>query len=201
MAAAADAGSHSRRPRRPRRVGLLLGVAVLVVAADIISKAMVVARIPERTYVHLIGSVLMLTQVRNGGAAFNLGGTSMTIVFTAIAVGVVTYILRAASNLRSTGWAIALGLLLGGATGNLIDRIFRAPGPFRGDVVDWIELTRYWPVFNIADSCIVCAGVLVVLLALRGVRLDGTRAGRAQDSPQPDASEQDSPPRVADDRR
>ena len=84
----------------------------------------------------------------------------MTIVFTAIAVGVIVYILRTARNLRSIGWAITLGLLLGGATGNLLDRIFRAPGPFQGHVVDWIELP-HWPVFNLADSSIVCAGVLV----------------------------------------
>jgi signal peptidase II len=165
-------------------------VAVLVLAADVISKVMVVARIPEQTYVHVIGSVFMLTQVRNGGAAFNLGGTSNTIVFTAIAVGVVTYILRAASRLRSIAWAITLGLLLGGATGNLIDRIFRAPGPFRGDVVDWIEVTRYWPVFNIADSCIVCAGVLVVLLALRGIRPDGPRPVPEASSSQPAISDE-----------
>ena len=168
------------QPPRPRRVALLLGVAVLVITADVISKAIAVARIREHTDIHLIGSVLMLTLTRNGGAAFNIGGTSMTIVFTAIAVGVVTYILRAARNLRSIGWAIALGLLLGGATGNLIDRIFRAPAPFRGDVVDWIELP-HWPVFNIADSSIVCAGALVVLLALRGIRLDGTRAAHDDD--------------------
>ena len=157
-------------------------MAVVVITADLVSKVLVVANIPEQTYVHVIGNVFMLTQVRNGGAAFNLGGTSITVVFTLIAAGVVTYILRAASNLRSTGWAIALGLLLGGATGNLIDRIFRAPGPFRGDVVDWIEVTRYWPVFNVADSCIVCAGILVVLLALRGIRLDGTRTLRAHEA-------------------
>ena len=104
-------------------------MAVVVFTADLVSKVLVVANIPEQTYVHVIGNVFMLTQVRNGGAAFNLGGTSITVVFTLIAAGVVTYILRAASNLRSTGWAIALGLLLGGATGNLIDRIFRAARP------------------------------------------------------------------------
>ncbi len=181
MQAAGGTPLTSQQPGRRtahRRVGLLLGVAVVVIAADLVSKILVVANIPEQTYVHVIGGVFMLTQVRNGGAAFNLGGTSITIVFTLIAAGVVTYILRAASSLRSTGWAITLGLLLGGATGNLIDRIFRAPGPFRGDVVDWIEVTRYWPVFNVADSCIVCAGILVVLLALSGVRLDGTRTIR-----------------------
>jgi len=161
----------------PRRVRLLLGVAVFVIVADVISKAIAVSHIREYTYIHLIGNLLMLTLTRNGGAAFNLGGTGMTIVFTAIAASVIAYILRAARNLGSAGWAITLGLLLGGATGNLIDRIFRAPGFLRGDVIDWIQLP-HWPVFNVADSSIVCAGVLVVLLSMRGVRLDGKRVGR-----------------------
>jgi signal peptidase II len=184
------ASSREGETARPRRVALLLGVAVIVIAADVISKVLVVAKIPEYSYVHLIGNVFMLTQVRNGGAAFNLGGTSNTIVFTLIAVGVISYIVRAAGRMRSTGWAVALGLLLGGATGNLIDRIFRAPGPFRGDVVDWIEVTRYWPVFNVADSCIVCGGILVVLLALRGIRTDGTRHNT---TPKPDYPKPDYP--------
>jgi signal peptidase II len=159
-------------------------VAAFVIVADVISKAIAVAHIREYTDIHLVGSLLMLTLTRNGGAAFNLGGTGMTIVFTAIAAGVVIYILRAARNLGSVGWAITLGLLLGGATGNLIDRVFRAPAPFRGDVVDWIELP-HWPVFNVADSSIVCAGVLVVLLALRGTRLDGTRPSHEPHPPMP----------------
>jgi signal peptidase II len=161
-------------PAKPRRVGLLFVVAVFVLAADIISKAIVVARMADHPPIRLLGGLLTITLTRNGGAAFSIG-TSMTIVFTAIAVGVIVYILRAARNLRSLGWAITLGLLLGGATGNLTDRIFRSPGAFQGHVVDWIELP-HWPVFNLADSSIVCAGVLVVLLALRSIRLDGTRA-------------------------
>jgi signal peptidase II len=163
-------------PERPRRIGLLLAVAVFVIAADVISKAIVVARMPGHAPIRLLGGLLTITLTRNGGAAFSIG-TSMTIVFTAIALGVVVYILRTARNLRSIGWAISLGLLLGGATGNLIDRMFRAPGVFQGHVVDWIELP-HWPVFNLADSAIVCAGVLIVLLALRGIRLDGTRAAQ-----------------------
>ena len=176
-AAGPDAGPDAEpaaRPARPRRVGLLFAVAVFVLAADIISKAIVVARMADHPNIRLLGGLLTITYTRNGGAAFSIG-TSMTIVFTAIAVGVIVYILRAARNLRSLGWAITLGLLLGGATGNLTDRIFRAPGAFQGHVVDWIELP-HWPVFNLADSSIVYAGVLVVLLALRGIRLDGTRA-------------------------
>ena len=179
------------RTDRPK-VRVLLGVAVFVITADVISKAIAVAHIREYTYIHLIGSLLMLTLTRNGGAAFNLGGTGMTIVFTAIATGVVVYILRAARSLHSTGWAITLGLLLGGATGNLIDRIFRAPAPLRGDVIDWIQLP-HWPTFNVADSSIVCAGVLVVLLSLRGIRLDGTRLVHAADSPEPSSPGPGSP--------
>ena len=166
---------------RPRRVGLLVGVAVFVIAADVISKSIVVAKMaPPHPPIRLLGGLLTITLTRNGGAAFSIG-TSMTIVFTAIAVGVIVYILRAARNLRSIGWAVALGLLLGGATGNLLDRIFRAPAPFQGHVVDWIELP-HWPVFNLADSSICCAGVLVVLLALQGIRLDGTKAVAADNS-------------------
>jgi signal peptidase II len=159
---------------RPRRVGLLLAVAVFVLAADAVSKAIVVATMPAHPNIRLLGGALTITLTRNSGAAFSIG-TSMTIVFTAIALGVVVYILRAARNLRSIGWAVTLGLLLGGAAGNLGDRIFRTPGLFQGHVVDWIELPD-WPVFNLADSAIVCAGVLVVLLALRGIRMDGTRS-------------------------
>ena len=169
-------GSPAAPPARPRRVWLLVAVAVFVIAADIVSKAIVVARMPGHAPIRLLGGLLTITLTRNGGAAFSIG-TSMTIVFTAIALGVIVYILRVARNLRSIGWAITLGLLLGGATGNLLDRIFRAPGLFQGHVVDWIELP-HWPVFNLADSAIVCAGVLVVLLALRGIRLDGTRLPR-----------------------
>ncbi len=168
---------------RPRRVGLLLAVAAFVLVADVISKSIVVARMADHSPIRLLGGLLTITLTRNGGAAFSIG-TSMTIVFTAIAVGVIVYILRTARNLRSIGWAITLGLLLGGATGNLLDRIFRAPGPFQGHVVDWIELP-HWPVFNLADSSIVCAGVLVVLLALFGVRLDGTRSVQEANSSQP----------------
>jgi signal peptidase II len=163
-------------------------VAAFVLAADVISKSIVVARMADHLPIRLLGGLLTITLTRNGGAAFSIG-TSMTIVFTAIAVGVIVYILRTARNLRSIGWAITLGLLLGGATGNLLDRIFRAPGPFQGHVVDWIELP-HWPVFNLADSSIVCAGVLVVLLALCGIRLDGTRPSEAS-SPQPAISDLD----------
>jgi signal peptidase II len=171
--------------RRSPLLGVVLGVAVFVLAADIVSKVIVVATLSERHClvgnfvpspppVRLLGGVLTLCESRNPGAAFGIGGTSSTIVFTAIAVGVIIFIVRTARQINSLPWAIALGLLLGGATGNLTDRIFRAPGPLRGWVVDWIQLP-HWPVFNLADSSITCGAVLMVLLAVQGRRLDGTR--------------------------
>jgi signal peptidase II len=167
----------SKPPGPPgrRRLGLLLGVAAAVYVADVVSKIIVVATLPPRHLVDVVDGVLTLQLVRNSGAAFSLG-TSMTVVFTLIAVGVIIFILRTSRQLRSLPWAITLGLLLGGATGNLTDRLLRSPGLFRGDVVDWIQLP-HWPVFNVADSAIVCGGLLAVFLAARGVRLDGTHDG------------------------
>jgi lipoprotein signal peptidase len=166
------------KPSQParRRVGLLLWVAAGVYLADVISKIVVVATLSGHQ-VRLLGGLLTLDLLRNSGAAFSIG-TSLTIVFTLIAVGVIFFILRTSRRLRSVPWAVTLGLLLGGATGNLTDRLLRSPGAFRGDVVDWIQLP-HWPVFNVADSAIVCGGVLAVLLAARGYRLDGSRDGSA----------------------
>lgn len=145
-----------------------------MLAADATTKAIVVAHLRPDQPVHVIGNLLMLWLTRNPGAAFSVG-TGETIVFTVIAFCVIVAIARTARNLRSLGWAVALGLLLGGAMGNLADRILRAPGLFRGDVVDWIAVTRWYPIFNLADSAIVCGGILTVILAMRGYRLDGTR--------------------------
>ncbi len=159
-----------------RRVGVLLGVALFVLALDIVTKIIAVKELTNRAPVRVLGGFLKLTESRNPGAAFSLG-TSLTVLYSAIAVTVIIVILRTSRRIRSLPWAITLGLLLGGATGNLTDRIFRSPGPFRGWVVDWIQLP-HWPVFNLADSAIVCGGILAVLLSARGLRLDGTREQR-----------------------
>jgi len=161
--------------KRRRRVVVLLGIAAAVLLTDIITKVVVVATLSDRAPVSLLGGLLKLRVTRNPGAAFSIGGPSVTAVFALIAIGVIVFILRTSRRIESLAWAVTLGLLLGGATGNLVDRVLRAPGPFRGYVVDWIQLP-HWPVFNVADSCIVCGGVLAVLLAIRGVRIDGTIA-------------------------
>ena len=129
-----------RIPARPRRVGICVAVAVLVLVLDVVSKLLVVANLPlGHAPVRLLGGALYLNQTRNSGAAFSLG-TGFTVILTIVALAVVVVIVRTAGRLRSTGWAIALGLILGGALGNLADRVFRAPGVLRGHVVDWISL-------------------------------------------------------------
>jgi signal peptidase II len=154
---------------------VLLGVAGTVMAVDLVSKIVVVRTLSDRGPVRLFGGALHLTLTRNSGAAFGLGAGA-TVLFTLVALAVVVVIVRTASRLRSLRWAATFGLLLGGALGNLIDRMFRAPGPFRGHVVDWIELP-HWPVFNVADSAIVIGGLLAVLLSTMLLGLDGRRGG------------------------
>ncbi|WP_308250382.1 signal peptidase II [Sphaerisporangium fuscum] len=167
-----------RAAARARRLGILAVVAVLVYVLDLVSKTLVVKLLEGGEPVTVIPEVLRLQVIRNSGAAFSMG-TGMTVVFTVIAAGVVVAILRTARKLRSAPWAITLGLLLGGALGNLTDRLFRYPAPLRGHVVDWIEAfpATHFPIFNLADSGIVCGGVLAVFLAWRGYQIDGTRAG------------------------
>lgn len=172
---------HSHH-QRPRRLLLFTIVASALLALDVVSKAVLVAQLPENhNPVRILGGAIYIQQTRNSGAAFSLG-TGFTVVLTVVAIGVVGFIVRTAGRMRSTGWAVALGLILGGALGNLSDRVFRAPGVGRGHVVDWISLfgpdAKYWPIFNLADSGIVCGAILAALLALRGIDIDGTHARR-----------------------
>lgn len=180
-----DAEPAAGAPAR-RRIGLFAAVAIAALSADIVSKVLVVDYLSGRAPVRLLGGALYLIETRNSGAAFSLG-TGLTVVLTAVAVVVVLIILRAARNLRSVGWAVGLGLVLGGALGNLIDRLFRSPGVGRGQVVDWLSLFSpdgsVWPVFNLADSSIVCGVVLIALLGVRGIGLDATGGGRPTSRP------------------
>ncbi|WP_435812383.1 signal peptidase II [Streptomyces smyrnaeus] len=165
-------GESSAPERRRRRIAVLVSVAGLALALDLVSKLLVVAKLEDHAPIELLGSWLQLNVIRNPGAAFGLG-EALTLLLTAIAVAVVVVIARIARKLYSTPWAIALGLLLGGACGNLTDRIFRAPGVFQGAVVDFIA-PKHFAVFNLADSAIVCGGILIVLLSFRGLDPDGT---------------------------
>jgi len=201
-AAASDvsaAGESTGVPPRRRRIWIVLICAALALAIDTVSKAIVVANLQDRGPIHVPGGFLNLTLIRNSGAAFSIG-ESQTWVFTVIAAGVVFVILRVSRNLRSLPWAIALGLLLGGALGNLSDRLLRSPGVGRGDVVDFLQFPTFplvhydFPVFNLADTSIVIGGCLMVLLSFLGMQPDGTRHkdlkpadGNAEESSEKDA--------------
>ncbi|GHC71000.1 signal peptidase II [Streptomyces cinnamoneus] len=162
----------SGEPKGRRRIAVLLVVAAFAYLLDLGSKLFVVAELEHHDPIQVIGTWLQFEVVRNRGAAFGIG-EAMTIVFTVIATAVIVAIARIARKLYSLPWAIALGLLLGGAFGNLTDRLFRSPGGFEGGVVDFIA-PAHFAVFNLADSAIVCGGFLIVILSFRGLDPDGT---------------------------
>jgi signal peptidase II len=166
------AGEDGQQPRGRRRIAVLFVVAAVAYAFDLISKMIVVAKLEHHEPIDIVGDWLRFNAIRNAGAAFGFG-EAFTIIFTCIAAAVIVVIARLARKLYSLPWAIALGLLLGGALGNLTDRIFRAPGVFEGAVVDFIA-PKGFAVFNLADSAIVCGGILIVLLSFRGLDPDGT---------------------------
>ena len=168
-----DASTQQDRHDRARLVLALTVVAVVIYAADQVTKVLAVSHLTPGVPVDVVGSWLRLTLTRNPGAAFSLA-TGMTWLLTLIALSVVVVVVRSARRLGSRGWTLAFGLLLGGALGNLTDRLLRAPGIARGHVVDFVQLP-HWPIFNVADAAIVSAAVLSAILAVRGVGVDGRR--------------------------
>ena len=168
------------------RAVVTLGLAVVaVVGLDVLTKYLAVAHLTDRQPVRVLGGLLYLDLTRNSGAAWSLG-TGYTWVFPLVTVVVAGFIAVLARRLRSLPWALALGLVLGGAFGNVGDRLFRAPGFLVGHVVDFASLfgpdAEYWPIFNVADASL-CVGVaLAVLLELTGRRRDGLRAGKRDPS-------------------
>jgi signal peptidase II len=147
-------------------------------ALDIVTKIIAVSQLQPGQPVRLLGGLLTLRLIRNAGAAFSQG-ERFTSIFALAALVVLTYVaVRLVPRLRHGGWAVALGLLTAGVSGNLTDRIFRSPGVFRGHVVDFLELP-HWPIFNVADMCITTAAVMVVVLAVvKNIGVDGRRAAR-----------------------
>ncbi|GGB96970.1 signal peptidase II [Cellulomonas carbonis] len=161
--------------RSRRLLGLLLGLALVVLVVDQLTKVWAVASLSEGERIPVVGDLLGLTLLYNPGAALSIA-TGMTWVFTVAAVAVTVVVLRIATRLGSRAWAVALGLLLGGAVGNLLDRLLREPGFAVGHVVDFIAYGELF-VGNVADIAIVVAAGLIVLLSMRGVGVDGSREG------------------------
>ncbi|WP_309226908.1 MULTISPECIES: signal peptidase II [unclassified Mycolicibacterium] len=178
-----------------RRLRLLLVVAALVLGLDVLTKTLAVKLLVPGQPVEIIGDTITWTLVRNSGAAFSMA-TGYTWVLTLIATGVVVGIIWMGRRLVSVWWALGLGMILGGALGNLMDRFFRSPGPLRGHVVDFLSV-GWWPVFNLADSAVVCGAVLLVGLSMFGSDFDadGKAPTDTADEPakvaeaQPDSSE------------
>ncbi len=173
------------RASRPLVRSLFI-LAALVLVVDQLTKLWAESTLTVGERSPVIGDLLGLVLIHNPGAALSLA-TGLTWVLTLVAIAVVVVIVRFARRLGSRAWAVALGLLLGGALGNLGDRLFREPGFARGHVVDFIAYGD-WFVGNVADIAIVVAAGLIVLLSLRGIAIDGSREpGRAtgpQDPPE-----------------
>lgn len=167
--ASAVAGAVGRTRWYPR----VLALALVILVVDQLTKFWATTALSDGGSISVLGDLLSLRLLYNPGAAFSIG-TNVTWVFTIIAAVAVAAITRAAWKVGTGVWAAALGLVLGGATTHLLDRLFRAPGFARGHVVDFIDYAGFF-VGNVADIALVLGGMLIVLLYLRGVNLDGRR--------------------------
>ena len=166
----------------PRSWLLAVAVAVVMVAIDQVAKVLAVRHLAGEPDREVVGELLQLHLTYNPGAAFSLG-TRFTVAITCLACVATLVVLWVSRKVASRVWAVGLGLLLAGIDGNLVDRLVREPGPFKGHVVDFLMLPN-WPVFNVADMCINVGVGLILLQVLRGVSLDGSRAekGAAADT-------------------
>lgn len=165
-------------------------VGLLVLALDQLTKILALHYLEPNDPVDVIGSLLRFNLIRNSGAAFSLG-SDYTPVISVIQISVAAAVVWLSRRLGSTGWAVAFGLLFGGAVGNITDRIFREPSPFHGHVVDFLQLP-HWAIFNVADMAVTAAAVLLIVQTLRGIHLDGTRETDARDTESRDTDSGDS---------
>ena len=176
---AATGGTPPVLPGRRRRLRLVYAaIASVGLLLDVVTKVVAVDRLEPLVPVRLLGGLLTFRLIRNPGAAFS-SGEGITFVFALAAAAVLVFVLvRLAPRLGHPGWAVALGLLTAGVAGNLVDRLFRAPGVLRGHVVDFLQLP-HWPIFNVADMCITAAAVMIMVLAvIKNVGIGGERYAR-----------------------
>ncbi|MET4780712.1 signal peptidase II [Glaciihabitans sp. UYNi722] len=157
-------------------------VALVVYGVDQVAKFLIASTMTEGELVSVLGTVLQFHFVKNSGAAFSIASGS-TWVFSVAASAVTIFIISFARRIRSIGWAVLFGMLLGGTTGNLTDRLFREPGFGVGHVVDFIQVAGFPAIFNVADSFIVASMGLFVILTIRGVGLDGRRSQKRPTDP------------------
>ncbi|WP_152192051.1 signal peptidase II [Georgenia satyanarayanai] len=180
--------TQQQRGRRGMVI-VLVALALGIAGIDQATKYLAEERLTQGVYVPLVSDLLGWQLIYNPGAAFSFA-TGMTWIFTIITLVVVVVVLRVARRLRSAAWALALGMLLGGALGNLYDRLLREPGFARGHVVDFINYNG-WFVGNVADIAIVLAAGLIAVLALLGIEVDGTRVVTRREDDDPAAAADD----------
>ncbi|SKA99190.1 signal peptidase II Aspartic peptidase. MEROPS family A08 [Agreia bicolorata] len=164
----------------PRVLIVLVLVAIAAFILDQGSKYLVVTTLKPDEVVPVLGDLLQFQFVKNPGAAFSIGN-AYTWIFSILASAVTVFIVWFARRIRSLGWAIVFGLLLGGVLGNLTDRLFREPGFGVGHVIDFLRIPLLPAIFNIADTAIVVSMGLFLILTLRGIGLDGSRPVRTGD--------------------
>jgi signal peptidase II len=184
--AAATDPAQKRGRVSVRALLLLAAVAVAVYGVDQGAKYLVTENIELGHSVKVLGDLFQLHYVTNSGAAFSLA-SGFTWILSVVAAGVIVFIGIFAPRIRSLGWATMFGLVLGGALGNLTDRLFRDPGFGTGHVVDFLQIYGFPAIFNGADVAIVSSMGLFILLSLRGVGLDGTRTPMVRTTQRPES--------------
>jgi len=162
-------------------------IAAAVITVDQITKLWALQTLVGQPSIEVIGEWLKFTFARNPGGAFSIG-TQFTWLFTFVALGVVLAILFFSRRVTSTWWLIALGVLMGGALGNLMDRMLQPPGIGVGHVVDFIQLPN-WPIFNIADMAVVGSSCAIVVLSLLGVE-PSTQPESAAEASEPSSDDE-----------
>jgi signal peptidase II len=167
---------------------LALVCAVVGYLADLGAKTLALASLDPLHPVAFLGGLVSLHLVRNPGAAFSMG-ESFTIVLACISLAAFVFVsVRMIPRVLHRGWAVAEGLLLAGISGNLTDRLFRDPGPMRGEVVDFIQVPNF-AIFNVADMCITAAAVLVIwFFVVQQVGPDGVSLKDDRAAREPEAS-------------
>lgn len=153
---------------------LVLLLAAIVVLIDQWSKILVLQNFTPGVLAPMVGELIQFNLVFNDSAAFSIG-FGATIIFTVISSIAALVLLWFSNRVESKSWAILLGVALGGVTGNLIDRLFREPGLGNGHVVDFIQIPFNFPVFNLADSAIVCVAAITVIRVIRGESIGKAR--------------------------
>jgi len=158
---ASDAADVSTTGARARRV---VGGASLIVALDVLTKVWAVAALSDGP-ISIVGDFVELRLTRNPGGAFGRF-QGMTVVLALAAIAITVLLVRELRRTTDRVLFFGLTLVLGGALGNLVDRVFRSPGVLRGHVVDFVSVGDF-PVFNVADSCITIGAIVLVLRTLR----------------------------------